>query len=408
MQIYGHTHLGHLTYCTNIHAGEAWPDVISSLRRCVPAIKQAVSPGAAFGIGLRLGASAADALLSPVVMQELQAFLRDNNCYVFTLNGFPFGPFHAQPVKENVYRPDWQTSARLSYTNQLADILVELLGEQEHGTISTVPGSFKPWLNAQATTDIAHTLVEHVAHLVKLREKTGKTLELALEPEPLCMLETIAETVDFFTRYLFSEKSIVQLQSATGLDADAAIVALRRHLGVCYDVCHAAVEFEDPVASIAALRNAGINIAKLQLSSAMRIADVSADTHQLLQRFVEPVYLHQVVEKTATGLNRYMDLPEALEHGQTGQGVEWRIHFHVPIFLQRMQDFDTTQAFLKDILALHRKDPISAHLEVETYTWDVLPDDYRRVDVSTAIAREINWVLSELTGKELTGKDTPL
>ncbi|MBX2823610.1 MAG: metabolite traffic protein EboE [Gammaproteobacteria bacterium] len=396
MQIDGHANLGHLSYCTNIHAGEAWPDVIASLRECVPPIKQSLSPEGAFGIGLRLGAAAVNALQSPAAMQEMLAFLQEHDCYVFTLNGFPYGPFHGQAVKENAYAPDWRSRDRLDYTNQLADILVTLLGERDYGTISTVPGSFKPWLDGQEA-EIAQAFVEHTAYLVKLQQETGKKLVLALEPEPFCLLETIEETVDFFNRHLFGSDAIAQLQKLSGLSSADSESALREHLGVCYDVCHAAVEFEDPVQSVEALRSAGIKIAKVQLSSAMRIAQVDHNTPQLLERFIEPVYLHQVVEQTSSGLRRFVDLPDALSNRPTTDDAEWRIHFHVPVFLERMQDFDTTQAFLKDILALHRKTPLSDHLEVETYTWDVLPDEYRNVDVSSAIARELTWVTEQLT-----------
>lgn len=395
MLISGHENLGHLSYCTNIHAGEEWSDIMASLRQCVPAIKQSVSPDHSFGIGLRLGAAAADAMMVEANFVELENFLAEFDCYVFTINGFPYGAFHGQPVKENAYAPDWLTQERLDYTNRLADILDRLLGDRTYGTISTVPGSFKPWMQGQEA-EIAQGLIDHVAHLVKLQQRTGKTLALALEPEPFCLLETIEETVSFFSDYLFCDSAVARLSGSTGLSSTDALAALQRHLGVCYDVCHAAVEFEDPAQSIQSLQDAGITISKIQLSSAMRIASVSGATPALLERFIEPVYLHQVVEKSAEGLNRYVDLPDALENAPLEAGNEWRIHFHVPVFLDKMQDFDTTQSFLREILALHKKDPISTHLEVETYTWDVLPDDYRNVDVSSAIAREINWVKERL------------
>ena len=157
-------------------------------------------------------------------------------------------------------------------------------------------------------------------------------------------------------------------------------------------MCHAAVEFEDPADSVARLRAAGIKIAKLQLSSALKIAAVGAATANQLAPFDEPVYLHQVVQSAGGTFVRYLDLPDALAQAETASGSEWRIHFHVPIFLEAMQDFDTTQDFLKAILTLHRAEPISEHLEVETYTWDVLPEHYRNVGVSAAIARELAWV----------------
>jgi hypothetical protein len=171
---------------------------------------------------------------------------------------------------------------------------------------------------------------------------------------------------------------------------------MRRHIGVCYDVCHAAVEFEDPTASIEQLRANGILIAKLQLSSALRVAAFDEDSARHLAAFAEPVYLHQVVQKSNGSLRRFVDLPQALAASGSAAGAEWRVHFHVPVFLGQMAHFGTTQAFLAAILALHRADPISRHLEVETYTWDVLPPSYRSADLGSAIARELNWVKAQL------------
>ena len=392
--------LGHLTYCTNIHAAEHWGDVKAGLERHLPAIKAEVSPTAPLGVGLRVAASAADALHEPDNFAELTALLGEDY-YVFTINGFPYGTFHGQRVKDGAYRPDWSEPERLSYTNRLADQLAALLPDGQVGSVSTVPCTYKPWL-ADASdgetrlTAIVEHLLQHAAHLVDVRNRTGKTIVLALEPEPFCMLETIEETVAFFQNSLFGQASVARLASITGLDGNHAEQALRRHLGVCYDVCHAAVEFEDPSASIAALRAAGIDIAKLQLSSALRLKSVDASTPDILAPFDEPVYLHQTIQRQHDVLTRYVDLDEALSHVSEVTGSEWRSHFHVPIFLQEMERVSTTQDFLREILSIHRVSPISAHLEVETYTWDVLPEQYRKVDLSQAIARELNWVKDQL------------
>ena len=391
MQLDGAPSLGHLTYCTNIHAGETWPEVLDGLRRHLPPIKAAVAPEVPFGVGLRLSAVAAEALEQAAALEELQSLLEAGGYYVFTINGFPYGAFHGQRVKEGAYRPDWSETPRLDYTNRLADILARLLPEGMTGSVSTVPGTFKPWAEG-AVDAITHNLVAHVGHLVALKERTGKRVLLALEPEPYCLLETIEETIDFFQARLFGTAATRQLSEQTGLAVPAAEAALRRHLGVCYDVCHAAVEFEDPRASVAALQAAGIEIAKVQLSSALRIRSVESTTAERLRPFDEPVYLHQVVERRGTELQRYLDLPEALDGIDEARGNEWRIHFHVPIFLEEIENFSTTQDFLREILALHREDPITEHLEVETYTWDVLPPHLRDVEVSTAIARELTWV----------------
>jgi len=399
MKLDARPELGHLTYCTNIHPGETWPEVFANLERHFTAVKRAVAPERAFGVGLRLSAIAAEALRQPAAMEQLTGFLNDHDLYVFTLNGFPYGPFHGRPVKEQVYQPDWRQDARVTYSNRLADLLAELLPEDPalEGSISTVPGTFKPLAEApDAVEHMARNIVRHAAHLAGIRERTGRTIALALEPEPHCFLETIDETIGFFERHLFGADGVRQLRELTGLAPGAAEDALRRHLGVCYDVCHAAVEFEDPAGSVQALRAAGIGIPKLQLSAALRVSRVGPETAQQLRPFDEPVYLHQVVARQNGRLTRYLDLPQALEALAENHGAEWRVHFHVPIFLEELRDFSTTQNFLRDILALHRREPISAHLEVETYTWDVLPEHYRQVEVASAIARELEWVVEQL------------
>jgi sugar phosphate isomerase/epimerase len=391
--------LGHLTYCSNIHAGETWPEVFSNLQRHLPGIKDRVAGGQELGVGLRLSAIAAEALSQPAAIAELKDFLATGGLYVFTINGFPYGPFHGVRVKEQVYQPDWQYQERLAYTDLLADLLLELLPEDPalEGSISTVPGTFKPLAGAPGVVEeIAANLIRHAAHLVELRAQSGRTIALALEPEPYCLLETIDETIAFFEQHLFGKAAVRGLRELTGLSAADAEAALRRHLGVCYDVCHAAVEFEDAAASLEALRRAGIAVPKLQLSAALRIAEVGAETATQLRPFDEPVYLHQVIAREGEGLTRHLDLPQALATLEGSQGAEWRVHFHVPIFFDQLQHFSTTQDFLRQILALHRQQPISGHLEVETYTWDVLPVRYRDAGIAPAIARELSWVVDQL------------
>jgi hypothetical protein len=263
------------------------------------------------------------------------------------------------------------------------------------GSISTVPATFSGWVEGRMPA-IRENYVRHAAHLVKVRERTGKDIALALEPEPKCFLETLEETARYFEEELFGEKATSLMAELTGLARGAAAEALRRHIGVCYDVCHAAVEFELARERLELLRSKGIGIPKLQLSSALKVARVTAETVAQLRPFDEPVYLHQVVARNGTSFKRYLDLPEALADVDANFGSEWRIHFHVPIFLAEMQHFSTTQDFLRQILALHLEKPISDHLEVETYTWDVLPERYRGTPVAEAIARELNWVRQQL------------
>lgn len=397
MRLRGRPDLGHLTYCTNIHAGESLPDLMAGLREHVPAVKASVAPDRPLGLGLRIAEMASRSLAEPGAMEQLEAFLADGGYYVFTINGFPFGTFHGARVKEQVYAPDWSSEDRLAYTNRLADQLARLLPDGIDGTISTVPGTFKPWADPERVDQVTRNLLRHAAYLALVRERTDRVIQLALEPEPYCFLETIEETVRYFEDRLFSTAAVAAFAAETGYSTTEAEAALRLHLGVCYDVCHAAVEFEDPLASLAALERAGIGIGKLQISSALRLPKVTAASAAQLAPFNEPVYLHQVVEARGDRLVRHLDLPEALARIDDALGAEWRVHFHVPIFLAELKDFSTTQAFLADILAIHRERPFTRHLEVETYTWDVLPDRYRGVPVADAVARELSWAMERLT-----------
>lgn len=391
----------HLSYCTNIHPGEDWQAVLSALQTYLPAVKARLAPGQPFGVGLRLAAAAADALADPHVLADLHALLVEHGLYVFTVNGFPYGRFHGAPVKETVYLPDWSDPERLRYTNRLADILGALLPDTvAYGSISSVPGAFRLRATPDAVTRMVEHLLRHAVHLVRLRQRLGRDLVLALEPEPACFLETVKDAVGFFQTHLHGAGAVARLAELSGLSPSQAEEALHRHLGVCLDSCHAAVEFEEPDTAIGALEGAGIPIAKLQLSSGLRIEAVDADRIAALEPFRDPVYLHQTVERSPAGMKRYLDLPQAIAAYRAApvQAREWRVHFHVPVFLARMARFGSTQDFLAAVLRRHRHSPVSAHLEVETYTWDVLPSRYRQADLVTSIAREIDWVRVVLEG----------
>ncbi len=395
----------HLTYCSNIHPGESWTEVRGNFDRYVVAVRDRLMPEGDFGVGLRLSARAAAELSEPSVLAEFRDFLHRNRMYVFTLNGFPYGNFHGTRVKEDVYLPDWRDPERLRYSDLLANLLAELLPDPSpgnpaiEGSVSTVPGAFKPALTGPLDVAIiVEHLLRHVAHLVELRSRTGRLIALALEPEPHCLLETIDEAIVFFERELHGKAAVRRTMELTGLDRAAAVRALHDHLGVCLDLCHAAVEFEHPAGCIRRLGQAGIRVHKMQISAGLRLPTLDADALEALKRFDDPVYLHQVVQQGPGGLSRFADLPAALESlkGSTA-GLEWRVHFHVPIFLDRLAPFASTQSFVRDVLAIHRSRPVSAHLEVETYTWDVLPEPFRSGAVDVAVARELEWVRTELT-----------
>jgi sugar phosphate isomerase/epimerase len=392
------TQAGHLTYCTNIHPGESWPMVFENVRTHVLAVKQRVSPNAAFGVGLRLSAEAAAELRQPAELERFRDYLAAHDLYVFTINGFPYGPFHGRPVKAAVYRPDWTEAPRGHYTEGLAELLAALLPDGLAGSISTVPGGFKRDIQgAEQAAAIGRALLEQTAALSELERRTGKSITLALEPEPCCFLETISETLEFFERELLSRQPLSWLATRLGVGPSAAEQVLRRHLGVCLDTCHAAIEFEQADETLDRLSAAGIRIAKLQLSTGLRLPTPSADVLEALRVYDEPVYLHQVVARTASGeLLRFEDLPLAMDSAAARAADEWRVHFHVPLYRRELGPFENTQAFLARVLERQRESAATTELEVETYTWDVLPAEQRQGGVDASIARELEWVLERL------------
>jgi len=378
----------HLAYCTNIHRGESWPETQAALERFTLAVRERVCPGQRYGIGLRLSARAARELADPPTLAAFQGWLDRHDCYVFTINGFPYGQFHGERVKEQVYQPDWTSETRLDYTNCLFDLLAELLPPGEEGSVSTVPGSFKEFITtAGQEKGMRHNLFRCVEHIARLEEKTGRRLHLGLEPEPLCYLETTSETVSFFER----------LRSEHPRDP-----RLARCLGVNYDTCHLAVEFEEPAEALGRLQRHEIKISKLHFSSALKARPTPAD-RAALAHFAEDVYLHQVVARTAAGsLIRHRDLAGAL--ASPDEAEEWRVHFHIPLHCPPTSGFDNTTDHLLGVLDFLAREPgLCAHLEMETYTWEVMPPALKSRDVVEQLAAEYDWCLGQLRRRALAG-----
>jgi hypothetical protein len=376
----------HLAYCTNIHRGEDWPETLASLEKYTLAVRERVSPDRPYAIGLRLSDLASRQLSEPRALDQFRRWLHEHHCYVFTINGFPFGQFHGVKVKEQVYRPDWTHPDRLAYTNRLFDLLAQLVPEGVEGSVSTLPGSFKEFVTTdEQRAQIREHLWHCIDHIERCAARHGRKLHLGLEPEPLGLFETSAETVRFFE------------EMAAHRPGDAR---LREFLGVNYDTCHLAVEYEEPADAVAALQKAGIRLSKIHLSSALQLVPDTA-ARDWLRRFADDTYLHQVVARTADGaLRRDRDLDIAL--AQPPSDREWRIHFHVPLHAAKLAHGQTTSAHLLGLLDLLAKQPGHCpHLEMETYTWEVLPEELRAASVVEQLVREYEWTLGQLRPRGL-------
>ena len=384
-------HGRHLAYCTNIHRGETWGETFAALENFTLAVRERVCPRRPFAIGLRLSRQAAVELSDAKKLLEFQRWLEQNAGYVFTINGFPYGRFHGTRVKEQVYAPDWTSPERLAYTNLLFDLLAHILPAGVAGSVSTLPGSFKEFIHRPEQEKIIRdNLWRCVEHIARVSEKSKRQLHLGLEPEPLGLLENSAETIAFFHQLRDEHKDDPRLGE---------------HLGVNYDTCHFAVEFEAPQNALAALQNAGIKISKLHLSSALKTVP-TPDARAALKHFADDVYLHQVIARDETGkLKFYRDLPDALsDHASriTHHAAEWRIHFHVPLHAPAAPPFANTNDHLLGVLDLLAENPqLCSHLEMETYTWEVLPPELKSRSVVEQLVAEYHWTLAQLTARGL-------
>ena len=385
-----------LSYCTNLHPGLTVAQVESGLTEfTVPAGQRFGSPLAA---GLWLAQPVIRELLTDGGgSQRFAACVAELGLCTYTLNAFPFGDFHSERVKEKVYLPDWTQPSRLEYSWDCARVLAELiratLPAGADGSLSTVPLGFK----SLATADdfearCIRNLIDLAQRLARLESETGQTIRLAIEPEPCCVLETTNETIAFFRRLRDRAAS------------ERALDAVERHLGVCYDVCHQSVEFEDVAESIASLAQEGIRINKVHITCALQVTHprTNSDAREALAHFVEPRYLHQTFARSVSGeVRSVLDLTTELARTPPPDFANadcWRIHFHVPVDAECIGPLETTRADLKKALDAVTKLTYAPHLEVETYTWNVLPG-VDKPDLVTGLARELSATRDLLAGQ---------
>ena len=390
----------HLSYCTNIHPGSNWESTFSSLKTYVPHIKTAVSPKAPFGLGLRLSNKASEQLNEGDNFSEFKNWLLQNDVYVFTMNGFPYGNFHDERVKDNVHAPDWTTNERVEYTKRLFEQLALLLPDGMSGGISTSPISYKYWHESeykkQKAFEIgAEHLTEVALQLLEIETRTGTYLHLDIEPEPDGLLENSEEVIEFFKNYLIPIATKI-FKEKSSVSEDKIEDTIKKYITICYDICHFSLAYEEPKDTFKKFADAGLKIGKIQVSAALKILYNAVDAEEIwnsLTRFNEPTYLHQVTEKTNGKVKTYNDLPIVLDARK--DFTELRAHFHVPIFLEQFGKLYSTQDHILKVVEYLKTNLVSEHLEIETYTWDVLPKELKR-NLSESIIREIDWLKERL------------
>ncbi len=383
-----------LAYCTNVHPGSNLEMTREALQTYACAVKAKYAPEHPMGIGLWLSAATARELVSqPDRLEEFAAWLAEQGLVPCTFNGFPFGDFHQPVVKHRVYQPAWWEETRAEYTGHLARILDALLPPGASGTISTLPIGWPDRTDpVEHLRSAAQRLEDAVQLLHELSDQRGRRIILCLEPEPGCILQSSRDVVDFFQTYLWPRRERSWWS---------------RHLGVCHDICHSAVMFEDQHEALRTYREADIPIGKVQISSAVRmwLEGIPREHRQAardeLAAFAEPRYLHQTVWRSEASETRFFeDLPDALAEPDGLEQIEWRTHFHVPIFLKQIGHLETTQDEIGRFLGELGKDEV-LHFEVETYAWSVLPDELKGIELADGIAREMAWAAVHLFHKTL-------
>lgn len=389
-----------LGYCTNVHAGAGIAETRANLQRFSVTVKSRFSPECPMGLGLWLSAKAARELIESEGVLTFRDWLDEQGLVPMTMNGFPYGDFHQEVVKHDVYLPVWGDPQRTAYTLDLIDILHQLLPTGLTGTISTLPVAWDQSLTSFAQA--AEQLLTVARRLAQLKAESSREIVICIEPEPGCLFERSSDAVAFFTDYLFDPSK----------NTPDDISAARTHLQICHDVCHAAVMFESQAEVLRAYRDAGIGIGKVQISSAISVPFFKTDTKShsaalaRLADFAEDRYLHQTVcYNHTTGASTFFeDLPPALASASERDlsQEEWRIHFHVPLFADALSELATTQDVAQRCLEMFaeqfRSQSQLPHFEVETYAWDVLPPDLVAADLAESISRELEWAANQLMG----------
>jgi len=389
-----------LSYCTNVHPGESVADILHQLKLHAVPLRQRFPEEEIFGLGLRFGDAAVRELeTDPKTFQHFSAFLAEHGFAAYTLNAFPQGSFHGQAAKAAVYEPDWSTESRLDYTIAAARLLSRLLPAGLNlGTISTLPlGAGQ--ISAEHRALCTRNLLTLAGSLAGLHESSGNRILVCLEPEPLCTIETIPQLLEYFQDDLLSQaRNLPEIGGQTGEEQ------VIHHLGICYDTCHQAVEFEEASYNCERIRRQGITIGKIQLANAIELERPAENPEgmRMLRQFDEPRFLHQVVGRSRNGaLTRFKDLGpflEAMDSGLDSALETVRCHFHVPVHVEDRFPLGTTSDHLLEILSRQRAIPDTSHFEVETYTLGLIPGQPTgTADLIDDLEAEIRFAHAQLT-----------
>ncbi len=368
----------HLAYCSNVHAAEDAAGIVAQLGRFAAPVRERLG-ASRLGIGLWLAADAARELRAdPDALGALRDALDEGELEVVTFNAFPYRGFHAPVVKEAVLPPglDRRGARRLHPRCRGALRRAPARRHRRGVGLDDAARLARGWSDADAAA-ARERFAGLAGQLADLERTTGRTIRVGIEPEPSCVVETIDEAVDALS---VSTRTGSAWRSTPAITRSPSTIRPMRWMRSSAPAC-------------------GSSSASSRAPCAPRRRG-SAAGRRRLEEFVEPRFLHQTREpRSSPGqVHGTDDLPEALAGGLPAER-EWRVHFHVPV---HEGGPETTQAELQAWMAALVGRPAARvhHLEIETYTWTVLPEDRRPVGeggLIDGLTREVAWTRDQLT-----------
>lgn len=385
----------HLTYCSNIFKEKTWKNLFCKLKIYITNLRKFFKKKH-IGLSLCLSNSLANEIKKTDNISNLKMWLKKNRLYISSINGFVYQTFHQKKIKENIYLPDWTSKKRLNFTQNLIDILKNIIKKNHDGSISTLPISYKSWTKDNHKHYVLYKTSKHLSELlillINIKKQIKNIIHLDIEPEPQCMIETYKETHTFFEQWLLPicKKYLIPRYKKQKL-----ITHIYTHIKICYDICHFSVNFENHKEILNSIQKSKIKIGKIQISSALKINlnnnNKKSQLKTLLTLQSSP-FLHQTTEKVAKKIKKYTDIKHILETFEQKTHGEMRIHCHISIHEKIYKNIETTHQETQETLKIFLKTLRIKHIEIETYTHNIIYDD----NPLAAIIKEYNWAIHTL------------
>lgn len=371
-----------LMYCSNIFKNNTQKQLFNNLNKLIKKLKSKFNKEKKFSIGLCASNKLSNELIKNINI--FSKYIKKKKINIPSLNGFSYNNFHKKITKDNIYWPDWSSIKRVNYTNNLIKLL-DNINNKNKKSISTMPISYKGWINKKNTVYIYYKTAKNLTKVTENIIKNKSNIIISIEPEPTCLIEKSQEFINYFNNWikpLYKKYSINNKKN------------IKNIIGICYDICHFAVQFEKHEKILNNLEKENIIIGKLQISSALKINDdrTKKENKQIIKNlnvFKYSSFLHQINNINKNKTKIYKDIKYSIKYLKKNIKSEWRIHFHIPIYINKYKNFRTTNNEIKNVMQNINKKNFTGHIEIETYTYKNLSIRY---DILNSIINEYKWI----------------